>query len=137
MKKEFKHLLYRTLYLVKQKLLKSQSEKLCYSIKRKVFNLASGILERKRRLLKMKQFHGSFQLFLFLKESSSEQMDRSSIITAHTGYLKFWENSSVFFLQGLDSITALSNTLPKPWSPKEHSNAYEFTSQAPGSKLLT
>lgn len=57
MKKEFKHLLYRTLYLVKQKLLKSQSEKLCYSIKRKVFNLASGILERKRRLLKMKQFH--------------------------------------------------------------------------------
>lgn len=89
MKKEFKHLLYRTLYLVKRKLLKSQSEKLCYSIKRKVFNLALGILERKRRLLKMKQLHGLSQLLLFLKESSPEQMDRSSIITAHTGYLKF------------------------------------------------
>lgn len=90
MKEEFIHLLYRALDLVKQKLLKSQSEKLRHPKKRKAFHLALWILERKTRLLGEKKLKKKTQktilwlvsaIFLFLKESSSEQTGRSSINT--------------------------------------------------------
>lgn len=83
MREEFKHLLYRTLYLGKEKLLKSQSEKLCHPKKRKAFHLALWILERKTRLLEKKKQNNFMvsAIFLFLKESSSEQTGRSSINT--------------------------------------------------------
>lgn len=89
MKEEFIHLLYRALDLVKQKLSKSQSEKLRHPKKRKAFHLALWILERKTRLLGGKKKKTPQKtilwlvsaIFLFLKESSSEQTGRSSINT--------------------------------------------------------
>lgn len=63
----FKQLLCRTLYLVRQKFFKSQSEKHCHPKKRKVLNLATWILERKRRLLKKNKFIVGFSYFPVLK----------------------------------------------------------------------